>query len=70
MERITKEWDPVARTALHRKIQQILYDDQPYTLLFTNSARMAWNKRLENEGWYGQRPCYDPGQFHLAGEKP
>ncbi len=68
MERITVEWDADKRMALHRKIQQILYDDQPYTLLFCNAARMGWNKRLENQGWYGQRPCYDPGQFHLAGE--
>lgn len=66
MEQITVEWDPARRMALHRKIQRILYEDQPYTLLFANSARIGWNKRLENMGWYGQRPCYDPGQFHLA----
>ncbi len=70
MELITVEWDPERRMALHQKIQQILYQDQPYTLLFANSARMGWNKRLENEHWYGQRPCYDPGQFHLAGTQP
>ncbi len=66
MAQITIEWDADKRMALHRKIQNILYNDQPYTLLFANSARMGWNKRLENQGWYGQRPCYDPGQFHLA----
>jgi ABC-type transport system substrate-binding protein len=69
MEKIVVEWDNAARADLHRKIQQILYDDQPYTLLFANSARIGWNKRLANIGWYGQRPCYDPGQFHLAGEE-
>jgi peptide/nickel transport system substrate-binding protein len=68
MAQITVEWDTESRLNLHRKIQKILYDDQPYTLLFANSAIIGWNKRLENEGWYGQRPCYDPGQFHLAGE--
>jgi ABC-type transport system substrate-binding protein len=64
MEQIVVEWDDAKRYELHRQIQQILYDDQPYTLLFANSARIGWNKRLENIGWYGQRPCYDPGQFH------
>lgn len=66
MEQIVVEWDAEKRQALHRKIQEILYQDQPYTLLFANAARIGWNRRLENAGWYGQRPCYDPGQFHLA----
>jgi ABC-type transport system substrate-binding protein len=66
MEQIVVEWDDTKRYALHREIQQILYDDQPYTLLFANSARIGWNKRLVNTGWYGQRPCYDPGQFRPA----
>lgn len=68
MERIVHEWDEAKRAELHRRVQQILYDDQPYTLLFANAARIAWNKRLRNLGWYGQRPCYDPGQFFLAEE--
>ncbi len=66
MEQITVEWDEVTRMALHKKIQTILYNEQPYTLLFANSARIGWNKRLKNIGWYDQRPCYDPGQFSLA----
>lgn len=66
MEQITVEWDEATRMALHKKIQTILYNEQPYTLLFANSARIGWNKRLKNIGWYDQRPCYDPGQFSLA----
>ena len=69
MERITQEWDESTRIELHKRIQNILYQDQPYTLLFANSARIGWNKRLQNIGWYGQRPCYDPGQFTLAKKK-
>lgn len=68
MEQITVEWDETKRMELHRKIQRILYQDQPYTLLFANSARIGWNKRLKNEGWYDQRPCYDPGQFSLSND--
>jgi peptide/nickel transport system substrate-binding protein len=69
MEQIVVEWDTEKRFEMHRKVQQNLYDDQPYTLLFANAARIGWNKRLENIGWYSQRPCYDPGQFYLAKEK-
>jgi hypothetical protein len=46
-------------------VQAILYEEQPYTLLFANSARIAWNKRLKPLDWYNQRPCYDPGQFQI-----
>jgi peptide/nickel transport system substrate-binding protein len=67
MEQITQEWDQEKRFALHREIQAILYEDQPYTLLFANAARIAYNKRLANDTWYGQRPCYDPPQFRLSG---
>lgn len=67
MEMITQEWDQDKRFALHREIQSLLYQDQPYTLLFANAARIAYNKRLTNDEWYGQRPCYDAAQFRLAG---
>jgi peptide/nickel transport system substrate-binding protein len=66
MEQITVEWDQEKRFALHREIQAILYEDQPYTLLYANAARIAWNKRLTNDAWYGQRPCYDPPRFRLV----
>lgn len=70
MEAITREWDQEKRFEGHRAIQQILYDEQPYTLLFANSARIAFNKRLRTDHWYGQRPCYDPGQFYVVEAKP
>ena len=66
MEAIVGEWDREKRFHLHRKIQEILYQDQPYTLLFANSARIAYNKRLTAGNWYGQRPCYYPGEFSLG----
>lgn len=66
MEAIVHEWDKEKRYALHREIQEILYEDQPYTLLFANSARIAYNNRLTNDYWYGQRPCYQIWNFQLA----
>ncbi len=66
MEAIVHEWDQEKRYQLHREIQKILYEDQPYTLLFANSTRIAYNNRLTNEQWYGQRPCYQIWNFHLS----
>lgn len=66
MEAIKVEWDQEKRYHLHRKIQEILYRDQPYNLLFANSARIAYNKRLTPGKWYGQRPCYYPGEFSVG----
>lgn len=66
MEAIVHTWDQGNRFELHRKIQKILYEEQPYTLLFANSARIGYNKRVKTDHWYGQRPCYHPGEFHLS----
>lgn len=66
MQQIVLEWDQEKRFNLHRRIQQILYDDQPYTLLFANSARFGYNKRLQTDNWYGQRPCYNPAEFYVG----
>lgn len=66
MEAIVHTWDEKTRFDLHRRIQQILYEEQTYTLLFANSARIGYNKRLQTDNWYGQRPCYHPGEFHLS----
>ena len=66
MQDITVEWDQEKRFEMHRRIQAILYEDQPYTLLYQNSALVAYNKRWSNDNWYGQRPCYDLPQFSLA----
>lgn len=69
MHDITVEWDQEKRFEMHRQIQAILYAEQPYTLLYQNSALVAYNKRWNNDNWYGQRPCYDLPQFSLVNEK-
>lgn len=66
MEMIQTEWDQAKRYELHRQIQALLYDEQPYTLLFGQNFLIGYNKRLENSNWYKQRPCYDPPQFSVA----
>ena len=68
MEAILVEWDTEKRYALHREVQRILYEDQPYTMLFLNSARIGYNKRLIPGSWYAHRPCYLPGEFSVAKE--
>lgn len=66
MEAILIEWDMSKRIELHKRIQEILYRDQPYTLLYANTQRIAFNNRLKNENWYSQRPCYDLPQFRVT----
>ena len=68
MEGIHTEWDTEKRYDMHRQIQRIVYDDQPYSLLFGNTARIAFNRRLATDKWYGQRPCFDLPQFYLVSE--
>ena len=66
MEQIQMEFDTQRRFEMHKKVQKLVYEDQPYTLLFGNMARIVYNKRIETANWYGQRPCYDLPQFTLA----
>ncbi|MCB9230069.1 MAG: hypothetical protein H6581_00275 [Bacteroidia bacterium] len=70
MEKIYTEWDQDKRFDLHRKVQEIIYDDQPYTLLFANMARIAYNNRMDTKKFYGQRPCYDLPQFKVVKPSP
>jgi peptide/nickel transport system substrate-binding protein len=46
------EFDAAKRNVLYKRLQEILYDEQPYTLLFSSSSLSAWDKRLHGVRWY------------------
>jgi peptide/nickel transport system substrate-binding protein len=67
---IPLEMDTQKRYALHKQLQQVLYEEQPYTMLFAETSRIAYNKRLSNDRWYAQRPTYDIAQFYPKTPQP
>ncbi|MCS7077741.1 MAG: ABC transporter substrate-binding protein [Bacteroidia bacterium] len=67
---IPLEIDTQKRHALHKELQAVLHEEQPYTMLFAETSRIAYNKRLSNEKWYVQRPTYDIAQFYPRSIQP
>lgn len=42
------EFDDKKRNAMYKRFHEILYENQPYTFLFTSYALVAYHKRFEN----------------------
>ncbi len=60
MEDARQEFDPKKRIKLYHRLQEIIYDEQPYTFLFTMKALEAVSSRFENVVVYpmGLAPLY------------
>ena len=52
LEAYRVEFDAEERTRLLRRFQEILYEEQPYTFLFMQSAITAWDRRFAGVAWY------------------
>jgi len=51
------------QTELYHKMHKIIYDDQPYTFLFTEKATAFRDARLKNIKFYKIRPAYDAREW-------
>jgi peptide/nickel transport system substrate-binding protein len=58
IEQIQVTLDPAAQTELYKKIQAIIYDEQPYVFLVSPQERIAIHSRFEGESSL-RRPGYD-----------
>ncbi len=57
-----KEFDPDKRMAIYRKIDDLLWEDQPYTWLYYRSGFFGFNKRLRGYMFSPRGPySYSPG---------
>jgi len=57
-----KEFDPEKRMAIYRKIDDLLWEDQPYTWLYYRSGFFGFNKRLRGYMFSPRGPySYSPG---------
>jgi len=50
------ELDENKRVELIKKWQQVIYDEQPYTFLWSPKARYIYDTRFKNARWYNQIP--------------
>ncbi len=53
------EFNEDKRIGYMREFQKILYDEQPYTFLWTPKELVAYSTRFQNVHWFGIPPGYD-----------
>lgn len=46
------EFDPAKRKVLYDEVQEILYDEQPYTFVYAPKSLAAYDKRFRGVTWY------------------
>ena len=52
LERYRHTFDSVRRISLYRRLQEILYEEQPYTFLFVGRSVTAYSRRFRGVNWY------------------
>ena len=57
--------DEKQRFALSRKLQKLVYDDQPYIYLYSSMRRIIIHKRFGNQVVFSERPGYLGNMFRL-----
>ena len=52
LERYRRSFDADRRISLYRRLQEILYDEQPCTFIFVGRSVTAYSKRFQGVNWY------------------
>jgi peptide/nickel transport system substrate-binding protein len=52
LEAYRLEFDPAVRKKLYDRFQEILYEEQPYTFLYTPNSITTWDRRFHGVTWY------------------
>ena len=50
------EFDENKRITLIKEWQKLIYDEQPYTFLWSSKGRYVYNARFKNARWYNKQP--------------
>ena len=63
IEELRETMDKDKQKELYHKIHRLIYDDQPYTFLFSEKATGVMNSRIKNVKFYRLRPCRDSREW-------
>ncbi|HZV12968.1 MAG TPA: hypothetical protein VFA55_07110, partial [Candidatus Kapabacteria bacterium] len=63
LDRQTFDFDK--RVEIHKQIQRLIFNDQPYAFLYSVKLAGAWNNRLHSVKFYAPRPCYDVTEWYV-----
>ena len=56
IELYRNEFDDNKRITLIKEWQKLIYDEQPYTFLWSSKGRYIYNVRFKNARWYNKQP--------------
>ena len=55
--------DPAQQIPIYHKINDLIYDDQPYTFLYSEKDTAGYDARIQNVKFYKIRPCVDQREW-------
>ncbi len=64
IEQLRVTLDEKKQIELYHKIHRLIYEDQPYTFLFSEKATAIRHGRIQNVQFYRLRPCYDSREWY------
>lgn len=64
IEQLRVTMDDAEQNKLYHQIHRLIFDDQPYTFLFSEKATAGYDTRIENVKFYRLRPCIDTREWH------
>ncbi len=65
IDKIRITLDQTERDSLYKRIQQIIFEEQPYVFLCVPSERISIHKRFEGRSTSAARPGYSPHMLYL-----
>lgn len=63
IERLRVTMDKDKQKEIYHKIHRLVFDDQPYTFLFSEKATGVMSSRIQNVKFYRLRPCRDSREW-------
>ena len=66
IERLRVTLDDDRQKELFHKIHRLIYEDQPYTFLFSENATAGQDARIQGVRFYRIRPCTDSREWHSS----
>ncbi len=66
IEQLRVTMDDDEQEKLYHQIHRLIFEDQPYTFLFSEKATAGYDSRIENVEFYRLRPCIDTREWHTT----
>jgi len=63
IDQLRVTFDEQKQIELYHRIHRLIYEDQPYTFLFSELATAGQDARIQNVHFYKLRPCYDSREW-------